>query len=325
MEHENSTRNQHYVSQAEQRLNAIDPQLPARRQRIYRFEVGARRAILLSPESARSVAISKSLALDDLFSFDIDGHFRKNLEAQFQSYENGIASHSKALVRKLATRQIDGLKNDLVGLFVCKFLGFLRNPHCIPKVMNSLGTLSDHHLTTARHAAAQVALVRGTRPHQDSLSRRLGISGELYERWLRALFLLVTRSQADQPNLLELLVRQLFEAQGAMVLVYNYVGQHASDPCLLSDRGHTVSVETPGTLGLDFNICRSAFARFGFFDIDTHVPAGVPTQYVEALKSQRRVAVHYVENDIAALAHYNANTAHQCAQYVYSSGRNVRR
>jgi hypothetical protein len=163
MEHENSTRNQHYVSQAEQRLNAIDPQLPSRKQRIYRFEVGDREEILLRPESGRSVPISNNLSSDDLFSFDIDGDVRKNLEAQFWSYENRIAEHSRALVRKLAARQLDDLKEDLLGLFVCKFLAFLRNPHCIQKSLNSLGALPDHHLTAAKHGAAQAALVRADR------------------------------------------------------------------------------------------------------------------------------------------------------------------
>jgi hypothetical protein len=324
MEHDNSTRNQHYVSQAEQRLNAIDPQLPARKQRIYRFEVGNRDAIILRPESARPVPISKNLSVDDLFSFDIDGDVRKNLEAQFRSYEDQITEHSRALVRKLAARQHDDLKEDLLSLFVCKFLAFLRNPNCIRKVLNSLGALPDHHLTAAKHGAAQAALVRGNRPHQASLCRRLGISEEMYDRWLRALFLLVTRSQPDQPNFLELMVKELFESQFVMVLVYNYVGQYASEPCLLSDRGHTISVETSSTLGFDFNICRSAFARFGFSDIDAHVPLGFPAKYVEAFKRRREVTLHYAENDIAAHAKYNANTACQCTRYVYSSSRNVR-
>ena len=109
-----------------------------------------------------------------------------------------------------------------------------------------------------------------------------------------------------------------------MVLVYNYVGQYASEPCLLSDRGHTISGETSSTLGFDFNICRSAFARFGFSDIDAHVPLGFPAKYVEAFKRRREVTLHYAENDIAAHAKYNANTACQCTRYVYSSSRNVR-
>ncbi len=324
MDHENSTRNQHHVSQAEQRLNAIDPRVSARRQRIYRFEVGDRETIHLRPESARSVAISKTLSFDDLFSFDVDGAIRKNLEAQFQSYEDQIAERSRALVRKLVARQIDDLKADLLSLFVCKFLAFLRNPNSIRKVLNTLGKLPDHHLTAAKHGPAQVALLRGNRPHQVPLCHRLGISEEMYERWLRALFLLVTRSRPNQPNLLELLVKELFENQFVMVLVYNYVGQYASAPCLLSDRGHTVRIETAGTLGLDFNVCNSAFARFVFADIDAHAPPGFPTKYLEAFKRRREVTIHYAENDIAALAQYNANTAYQCARYVYSSSRNVR-
>jgi hypothetical protein len=120
------------------------------------------------------------------------------------------------------------------------------------------------------------------------------------------------------------MVKELFESQFVMVLVYNYVGQYASEPCLLSDRGHTISVETSSTLGFDFNICRSAFARFGFSDIDAHVPLGFPAKYVEAFKRRREVTLHYAENDIAAHAKYNANTACQCTRYVYSSSRNVR-
>nr|EKV9818672.1 hypothetical protein [Acinetobacter baumannii] len=38
----NETRNQHFISQVEQKLNCIDPTLPRERRRIYKFKIDDR-------------------------------------------------------------------------------------------------------------------------------------------------------------------------------------------------------------------------------------------------------------------------------------------
>ena len=119
-------------------------------------------------------------------------------------------------------------------------------------------------------------------------------------------------------------LKRMFENLFVMVFVHNYVGTHGTEACLLSDRGHTTSLQTPNDFSMDVNICRSAFARFVFCDIDAHIPPGTPPMYVEAVKRKRSVTVQYTENDIEELRKYNLNTAYQCTKAVYCAQQTVR-
>jgi len=70
---ENDTRNQHFVTQGEQRLNALNPMADPKNQRIYSFEVVDRENYKLILENPAGRAIGKTLSLFDLFSFDVSG------------------------------------------------------------------------------------------------------------------------------------------------------------------------------------------------------------------------------------------------------------
>ena len=60
---ENDTRNQHFVTQGEQRLNALNPQADPRNQRIYSFEVVDRENYKLALESPIGRPIGSNLSL----------------------------------------------------------------------------------------------------------------------------------------------------------------------------------------------------------------------------------------------------------------------
>ena len=76
---ENDTRNQHFVTQGEQRLNALNPQADPSNLRIYSFEVVDRENYILALESPNGRPIGSNLSLFDLFSFDVPGDSRLRL------------------------------------------------------------------------------------------------------------------------------------------------------------------------------------------------------------------------------------------------------
>ena len=86
---ENDTRNQHFLTRAEQKLNAMNPQADAHKLRIYSFEVVNRENYTLALESQNGRLIGSNLSLSDLFSFDVpgDSRLRLNFESLFQKYE----------------------------------------------------------------------------------------------------------------------------------------------------------------------------------------------------------------------------------------------
>jgi hypothetical protein len=100
---ENDTRNQHFVTRGEQRLNALNPQADPKNQRIYSFEVIDRESYKLALESPIGRPIGSNLSLFDLFSFDIpgDSHLRLNFESLFHKYEGYIEAHTLSLLAKL--------------------------------------------------------------------------------------------------------------------------------------------------------------------------------------------------------------------------------
>jgi hypothetical protein len=88
----NDTRNQHFLTRVEQKLNALNPQADARNLRIYSFEVIDRENYTLSLESPNGRPIGSNLSLFDLFSFDVPGNtrLRRNFESLFHKYEKPL-------------------------------------------------------------------------------------------------------------------------------------------------------------------------------------------------------------------------------------------
>lgn len=107
------TKNQHYISQAEQKLNAIEPSAARKKRAIHAFTIIDRDAPTLSNSPAGGQRIEQTLSCLDLFSFDVvDSKYRHNLEELFHKYENRIADHSDSFLTKLAAGATNDLKED---------------------------------------------------------------------------------------------------------------------------------------------------------------------------------------------------------------------
>jgi len=124
----NNTRNQHFVPQIEQRLNASNPDSASGKFRIYSFRITDRETYQIELESPRGHTITSTLTMLDLFSFDVPGGcpLRMNFETLFEKYETSIETHTKNLLQKLTNGSAD-IKTELVDLFAAKLLNFVRN------------------------------------------------------------------------------------------------------------------------------------------------------------------------------------------------------
>lgn len=141
----NVTRNQHFLTRAEQQLNAMNPQANARKLRIYSFKVVDRENYTLALESPSGRLIGSNLSLFDLFSFDVPSRssVRHNFESLFHTYEANIEAHTKSLLAKLNARSSD-IKAEIIDLLAAKLLNFVRNPFSIVKVLNSFPGLASY-------------------------------------------------------------------------------------------------------------------------------------------------------------------------------------
>jgi hypothetical protein len=321
--HSNSSRNQHFVTQVEQKLNACNPNSQSGRFRIYSFRLADRENYHLELEQHRGRPIRSNLAMLDLFSFDVEGggHLRSNLEQLFHKYERGIEQHTRALFEKLSQRTFD-VKKELVELFSAKLLNFVRNPFCIEKVLNSFPGVANVQPTHAGFLGTYRQIIAGKRPHQSWLCAQLGIDDERYAEWLRMLFMLLVPIGQDGSNLFEGVIKGLLENRashiGAFLATYD-------QPCvLLSDRGFSQPVaDSPHMMAMSFNLCSTAFIDFAFADPATLLHGRANTQFVEhALDNWRRRATSTVNltvthNDRALLARHNRRVVEQCHSRVY--------
>jgi hypothetical protein len=197
----NDTRNQHFVTRGEQRLNALNPQADPKNQRIYSFEVIDRENYKLALESPIGRPIGSNLSLFDLFSFDVpgDSRLRLNFESLFHKYEGYIEAHTQSLLAKLNSGSND-IKAEIIDLFAAKLLNFVRNPFSIQKVLNSFSGLASYDPTDPALLAEYRRTVSGKKPHQAYLCAQLGISDAQYVEWLRVLFMLLVPMAEGQPN-----------------------------------------------------------------------------------------------------------------------------
>ena len=317
---ENDTQNQHFVSQVEQRLNALNPQADPSNQRIYSFEVVDRANHKLALENSIGRPIESNLSLSDLFSFDVPGEsrLRLNFESLFQKYEDYIKDHTKSLLGKLNAGTGD-IKAEIINLFAAKMLNFVRNPFSIVKVLNNFPGLASYDPTDPALLADYRRVVSGRKPQQAHLCAELGISEAQYVQWLRVLFMLLVPMAEGHPNFFEDMIKRLLENRKKHVAAF--VFEYDSARCLLSDRGFSQPIAD----GFSFNLCATAFVDYTFTDPATIVQGKASPEFIARVIAnlerlpEKQIHVTFQRNNLDMLARYNRLAIEQCYKRIYCS------
>jgi hypothetical protein len=323
----NTTANQHFLSRTEQELNAHNPtaQHP-RNLRIHSFSLVDREKHQIRLDDARGRSISRNLALPDLFSFSvINKRNRLNFEHFFGQYEASLRTNTIELLGKLRISNSD-IKKEIIEIFAAKLMNFLRNPYSIKKVLNSIGGMLQFLPTDPCLLADYRAVLGGKKPQQEYLCRQLGIDADEYQRWLAALFMALFRPRPGEINLMEGMIKGLFEnpSHQTNVMIYQFVDEHADKRCLLSDRGYSNPIRGSEMLAFSFNLCSNAFIVYTFTDVAQFAGGTVPLQVVDEFKKQpKRVQVTLLTNQLPPLSSYNRNVIYQCAHSVFCSSQLV--
>ena len=318
----NVTRNQHFVSQAEQRLNASNPGSTSKKFRIYSFRITDRENHKIELESERGHLISSTMSMLDLFSFDVPQgtSVRRNLEDQFKTYEDNVVALTKSLLDKLSNRA-NNIGDELVNLFAAKLLNFIRNPFCIEKVLNSFPDFAAYSPTDPDLLETYKTIASGRKPHQDHVCRELGVSHGTYIKWLKLLFMVLTPLKRGESTLFENMVKGLIENRSTHNAAFVWVYDTAY--CLLSDRGFCQPVESGPTMtGWSFNLCSTAHIDYVFADVGTLMRGKTAPEYLEYLLEVRKrrppsIVYSVLNNDLAALALYNRHVIQWSRERVY--------
>lgn len=314
------TKNQHFVSQVEQRFNAINQSDEKRKQKIFSFSLVDRESHTISLDSQDGFNISKTLSLNDIFSFDVlkEEAARYNFEKLFHQYESGIKINTESLISKLNIAEAD-VKSEIFNLFLSKFLNFVRNPYSIRKVLNTFPQLRNIHPTDPIHYKNFKRIINGRKPQQQYLCNQLGVTEDEYVDWLSVIFLLLTPIKEKQSNFLEQTVKGLYENKDLYIMVLIYTFDNKT--CLLSDRGYSIPLpEEDDHMAWDFNLYSRGFIRYIFGDIDLLSPTNASKDIIEKFKAgSKQIGVDKIRNDLNALAQYNKNVVYQCYRNVFNS------
>lgn len=318
----NVTGNQHFVSQAEQRLNASNPASTSKKFRIFSFRITDRKNHTIELESERGHLISSTMSMLDLFSFDVpEGtSLRLNLEHQFKKHEDNVGALTKRLLGKLSSRGND-IGDELVDLLAAKLLNFVRNPFCIEKVLNSFPDFAAYSPTDPDLLTTYQTIASGRKPHQDYVCRELGVSHETYIQWLKLLFMVLTPLKSGESTLFDNMIKRLIENRSTHNAAFVWIYDHAH--CLLSDRGFCQPVESGPTMtGWSFNLCSTAYIDYVFADVAALMKGKTSAQYLEYLLEVRRkmppsMNWTVTNNDLEALALYNRHVIQWSRERAY--------
>lgn len=313
------TKNQHFVPQVEQRLNASNPRAEDENKRVYAFNLIDRENHKIKLKNSDGIKITKSLSLNDLFSFDVieKDPQRYNFESLFQKYESSIKDNTLSLLKKLPTNGAD-INPEILDIFTSKFINFVRNPYSIKKVLNSFPALTKVHPTDPSLYANFRRILKGRKPHQKYLCEELEISEKEYAEWLSVIFLLLAPLDKEKPNLLEQIIKSIYESRDSFIMIM--IHTYDENTCLLSDRGYSIPLPENDHMAFDFNLCSNAFIRYVFGNIDAIAPKTAPKERIELFKSMPKIInAHHFSNDLNALEQYNRHVVYQCFNTVFNS------
>lgn len=321
---ENNTRNQHFISQVEQRLNALNPQANSENMRIFSYKTIDRDAYKLLLEYDRGIRIGKSLAIEDLYSFDVSGENKLcyNFENIFQKYEVEIESCTKSLLRKSEMNDAD-IKEEVFTLLAAKLVNFVRNPYSIDLLLRLFSGIVSFCPTNPDLVSEYNRILLGRKPHQNYLCKKLGITDKVYSSWLRMIYMLLVPMAEGKSNLLEEIINTLVENKKLHIAVF--VHKYDSYRCLLSDRGYCWPFDSKDYTGFSFNLSAEAFVDYVFADSESIISEKFPPNFVQSAmnvlerQNKKRIHVTFLRNDLKMLQRYNRSVVFQCHERVFSS------
>jgi hypothetical protein len=323
----NNKKKHHYISQVEQKLNAIDPTVKKRSRRIYSFDITDRESYEIAINNVDGVKIEPNLKELDLFTFDtIDEDNRINLENLFTEYESIIEDQTVSLLDKAFNKNADILF-ELQHIFTLKLLNVFRNPYCIKYSINTLNYLLKYIPTEEIDKEYWNKIDTGVQPHLIDITIKYGISEAEYHTWLKLLFIILKIKFTDSANLLDMFIKQLFEDKNKVLQIelFKYEGNHSNKFVLLSDRNFINYSNNEFDCSF-FNLNANSFVMYKFIDQRNYLQKkgysidSINNKIRLDNKMKPTINVKTRVNNLEMLAAYNKSVITQSVAKVFNKG-----
>ncbi|MCC4859812.1 hypothetical protein [Vibrio splendidus] len=316
---ESNTINQHFLSQAEQRLNSFNPSARLRNQKIFSYDVLSHDDGTL--DNPRSVSISRNLSDLDLYSFSVlDKTVRLNFESEFGRYESDISNATETLLCKVSNGDTD-CSAELQQVFILKFLNSIRNPYSYKNTLSFLGSYATYHPTDPKLKTIYDSIENSNKPHLSAICERYGFTPKEYVNWLKAIYLLLFVRDQYGVNILEALARSFYENQNTYihVIISTYTKGQA---VLLSDRGYNQFDDSDSSINYEFNLNSNAHIAYSFADITKALPLEHPLHGNKRVQElfrtlPKEINVSLVTDNEEILTAYNSRTIMQSANKIF--------
>lgn len=324
---ENATKNQHFISQSEQRSNCIDENVEKHRRRIYKFSIVDREQHAIRLVSEEGVAIRRNLSFGDLFSFDVtDDPLRKNLEIYFQRFEKDLDQLSRELVAQSIRRASNSTISELSArVLKGKLMGMIRNPYCISRNVRLFDAFMNLYPTDPELLASFMAIREGTKPHLGKVCAEFEVTPLEYLSWLQIIFLALMISPVTGRSILEEMVEGLMSSPGSMCnLILATFDDVSGRRVALPDTSYLQGTQDPNHNMFLFNLTKFSYAAYSFVNLAKQTMVPVPhvlRERIELLGLGFSYQTYH--NNLQLLKSFNSLAVYQSKNHVFCAEKDV--
>ncbi|OEF07262.1 hypothetical protein [Vibrio genomosp. F10] len=316
----NPTINQHFISRAEQYLNASNPSAKARNRNIYSYGVTKVDSENFDISEAKKVGVSNNLSDLDLYSFEVlDKKVRLNFENEFGNYESNIEKWSVSLINKVNCGASD-VSEELQMIFKLKFLNAIRSPYSFKETLSFFKMLINLYPTDKDLKEIYDRIDTSNKPHMSSVCKRYGFTEKEYILWLKLLYMVLYVKDTDGVNVLEAIVKSFYEKPEnyIQVVLCTYTKGQA---VLLSDKSFNQFDDTSVNINYEFNLNSVAHLSYSFIDITKALPNHPlhgNKRVLDAFRAQKKeINLTLCNDNNELLLAYNTRTIFQCHDRVF--------
>ena len=325
----NNTRNQHYISQCEQKFNSINPENGRSQRKIYSFSIKNSESFDLILDDPFGTKIENNLSSKDLYTFkELDSENRYNFELFFRKYEDRLHNLTVSLIKKTREGIEAYISDELREIFALKLLNSFRNPYRIKVTLEIIGVLSKHRPVDESSNNIYQKIEQNRNDYSKSIAEEFGVNEDEYVQWIKSLFILLCLDIKENKNILDLLIENVFTSKQIRVNIDYYADKNSENYVVLPDTGYVKICPNPTSLIYQFNLSANILLSYiiqevnmtEFAQSEVNMPIGDIQKIISQITN-----IHYQTriNNLETLSEFNKLAISQSHSKVFCKGKTI--
>lgn len=325
----NNTRNQHYISQCEQKFNSINPENGKSQRKIYSFSIKNSESFDLILDDPFGTNIENNLSSKDLYTFEkLDSENRYNFELFFRKYEDRLHNLTVSLIKKTREGIEAYISDELREIFALKLLNSFRNPYRIKATLEIIGVLSKHRPVDESSNNIYQKIEQNRNDYSKSIAEEFGVNEDEYIQWIKSLFILLCLDIKENKNILDLLIENVFTSKQIRVAIDYYADKNSENYVVLPDTGYVKICPNPTSLIYQFNLSANILLSYiiqevnmtEFAQSEVNMPIGDIQKIISQITN-----IHYQTriNNLETLSEFNKLAISQSHSKVFCKGKTI--